>query len=286
VRFKVRKKALFFGIILVGLGWFQAGAQTPREERLFQEAKILLFDEAWAEAQEKLEDLLANYPRSPLAAQAVFYRAKCLGKQKGKEKDALEAYEDYLKRRDKNQSFIEESETSIIELSYDLYSRGQKSHLDDIEQKLDSPNRVVRYYAAIKLSQVRDESAAEKAIPVLKQIIREENDPDLKDRARVALLRVSPSDLRRVEGRREEAEGKAKILKIRVRVRGQKEPELSFNIPWALADLALRAIPEEDRAALRKEGYDLDGIIDKLLNMKERIIRIFNKDRTIEIWID
>lgn len=280
----MKKYALFFGIILMGFMCLQASAQALPDEKLFQEAKILLFDEKWGQAQEKLEELLARYPQSPLAPQAVFYRAKCLGKQKGKEKDALEAYENYLQLPEKNRSFIEESETSIIDLSYDLSVKGEKSYLNEIGERLQSSNRVVSYYAAFKLSLVKDKSVAAKAIPVLKQIIEEEKDTDLKDRARVALLRVSPSALKQVEQEREE--GSAKILKIRVQVKGEKEPEVSINIPWALADLALRAIPEKDRASLRNEGYDLDKIVDMLTKTKGSIIEIREKDRIIKIWID
>lgn len=280
----MKKYALFFGIILMGFMCLQASAQALPDEKLFQEAKILLFDEKWGQAQEKLEELLARYPQSPLAPQAVFYRAKCLGKQKGKEKDALEAYENYLQLPEKNRSFIEESETSIIDLSYDLSVKGEKSYLNKIGERLQSSNRVVSYYAAFKLSLVKDKSVAAKAIPVLKQIIEEEKDTDLKDRARVALLRVSPSALKQVEQEREE--GSAKILKIRVQVKGEKEPEVSINIPWALADLALHAIPEKDRASLRNEGYDLDKIVDMLTKTKGSIIEIREKDRIIKIWID
>ena len=280
----MKKYALCFGIILLGFIGLQARAQSPPDEKLFQEAKILLFDEKWGEAQEKLEDLLANYPQSPVAPQAVFYRAKCLGKQKGKEKEALKAYENYLRLPDRNRSFIEESETSIIDLSYDLSLQGEKSYVSKIEERLQSSNRVVSYYAAFRLSLVKDKSVAVKAIPVLKQIIEEEKDGDLKDRAKIALLRVSPNALKQVEQEREE--GNAKILKIRVYVTGKKEPEVSINIPWALADLALRAIPEKDRAAMRAERYDLDKIIDQLTKTKGSIIEIREKDRIIKIWID
>jgi hypothetical protein len=280
----VKKSALFFGIILMGLICLQVSAQIPPDEKLFQEAKILLFDEKWGEAQKKCEDLLANYPHSPLASQAVFYQAKCLGKQKGKEKDALKAYEDYLQLQDKNRSLVEESETSIIDLAYDLFVKGEKSYLNKIEERLKSSNRVIRYFAAFKLSLVKDKSVASTAIPVLKQIIEEEKDADLKDRAKIAMLRVSPSALKQIEEEKEE--GSVKILKIRVQVKGEKEPEVSINIPWALADLALRAIPEKDRAALKNEGYDLDKIVDMLTKTKGSIIEIREKDRIIKIWID
>jgi len=283
VRFKVKKNVFFFAIIVIWLACLQAPAQAPADEKLFQDAKILIFDEKWEEAQQILEDLLADYPESPLVPQAVFYRAKCLAKQKGKQRKALRAYEDYLRLPDKNRSFVEESETSIIDLSFDLAAKGEKSYLSEIEERLESPNRVVSYYAALKLSQVSDKSVAARAIPVLKQLVNEEKDSDLRDRARIALMRVSPSSLKDVEDRQEE--GGAGVLKVRVTIKGQDEPVFSVNIPWVLADLALQAIPEEDRASLRRAGYDLDKIIDQLTRMKARI-EIVNQERVIRIWID
>jgi hypothetical protein len=261
----------------------QASAQTSPDEKLFQEAKVLLFDENWEAAQAKLEELLEEHSRSPLVPQAVFYRAKCLSKQRGKQKEALDAYESFLLSRDKNPSLVEEAETSIIDLSYDLYLDGDRAYRDKIEERLDSPNRVIRYFAALKLSQVKDKRTAALAIPVLKQIAEEEKDPDLRDRAKIALMRISPGSLRDVEDRQED--GKAWVLKIRVVIKGQKEPELSINIPWALADLALQAIPADARASLRKQGYDLDRIISQLTRTRAGI-EIFDEGTMIKIWID
>jgi hypothetical protein len=282
------RKALFFIVFLVGLFGAQSGAQTQAEEKLFQEAKILLFDEKWGEAQVKLEELLAEYPRSRLVPQAIFYRAKCLGKQDGKQERALRAYEDYLFTPEKNESLVEEAETSIIDLAYDLYyNDGEKDYLNKIEERLFSPSSKVRYYAALKLSLVKDKKIAARAIPVLKQIIEQERDMDFKDRARIALLRISPDSLREVEDRG--TSRRAKMLKIRVSVRGMDEPAFNLSIPWALADLALSAIPEKDKAALRQEGYDLDRIVDQLIRTKGNIIEIRSLEtpaRVIKIWIE
>lgn len=283
------RKTIFFIIILTGLLAATAAAQTKAEEKLFQEAKILLFDEKWEEAQAKLEELLVEYSRSPLAPQAIFYRAKCLGKQRGQQEKALRAYEDYLYTPDKNVSMVEEAETSIIDLAYELYvGRRGRDYLEKIEDRLQSPSPNIRYYAALKLSQVKDKHIASRAVPVLKQMVEKEADPDYKDRAKIALMRISPDSLRGVEDR-VDTRRSAKVLKIRIEIRGHKEPELSFNIPWALADLALSAIPEKDKAALRLEGYDLDKIVDQLTGMKDNIIEIRdreNKDRVIRIWIE
>jgi hypothetical protein len=281
----VRKKALI--IILLAAAAVGAAAQEPPDERLFQEAKTLFFDERWEDAQEMFEDLLDDYPKSPLVSQATFYKAECLARRKGHDEEALEAYKDYLSTRGRNDSLSEQAETSIIDLAYELYKDDEEGYLDEIERRLESPDRVIRYYSAFKLSLVKDKEVAVQAIPVLERIIVEEEDQDLRDRAKIALLRISPDSLRHVEDR--EGRGRAKALRISVVVQGQREPVFSLNIPWALADLALQAIPEKDKAALRAEGYDLDRIVRDLTRIKGNIIEIIPKDdrtRAIRIWIE
>jgi hypothetical protein len=282
----VRKTALII-IILAGLVGLPAAAQESPDERLFQEAKTLFFQEKWGDAQEKFEDLLDDYPESPLAPQATFYRAECLSRRKGREEEAIEAYKDYLSGRGRNESLAEEAESSIIELAYELYKDDEEEYLDEIEQRLESPNRVVRYYAAFKISLVKDKEVAVQAIPVLERIIAEEADRELRDRAKIALLRIAPEALKQVEDREER--GRAKALRISVIVEGQREPVFALNIPWALADLAFQAIPEKDKAALRAEGYDLDKIVSDLARIRGNIIEIRPRDdrtRLIKIWIE
>ena len=76
------------------------------------------------------------------------------------------------------------------------------------------------------------------------------------------------------------------MLKIRVYEEGKKKLKLSLDIPWALADLALAAIPEEEKESMRREGYDLDKIIRELTKVKGNIIEIKSQDSVIKIWID
>lgn len=281
------KKTALVIIMLLGLVCVRAAAQASPDEKLFERAKLLFFDERWEDAQETFEDLLDDYPGSPLIPQATFYRATCLARQKGREEDAIEAYKDYLSGKGRNDSLAREAETSIIDLAYELFKDDEEGYLDEIEQRLESPNRDIRYYSAFKLSLVKDKQIAVQAIPVLERIIVEESDRDLRDRAKIALLRIAPDFLRDVEDREEK--GRAKVLKIRVVVEGRKEAEFSLNIPWALADLALQAIPEKDKAALRREGYDLDRIIRDLTRIKGNIIEIRppeDKTRLIKLWIE
>lgn len=279
----MRKVIINIGILLLASLLLQAYAQAQPDEKLFQEAKVLIFDKEWKDAQEKLEDLLEKYPDSPWYSQAVFYRAKCLKEQKGKKLEALKAFQDYIKRENRSKSLAEDSELSIIDLAYELYKDGKRSYLDEIEKRLSSSNRVVRYFAAIKLSQVEEKKVASRAVPMLKEIIKKEKDDELRDRAKIALLRVDPGALKDLE--EERPVRKARLLKIRV----WKDGELTFkvNIPWALADLALGSIEEEEKASLKKEGYDLDTIMKTLAEAGE-IIYIENKEEgtIIKIWIE
>jgi hypothetical protein len=284
VRYKVRKLGTTVIIILCVSFGLQAFAQVDPDEKLFQDAKILIFDKKWEYAQEKLEELIEDYPKSPWHSQAVFYLGKCLQEQPGEEVEALKVYKDYLQLGERNERLVEESEVSIIELSFKLYDEGNESYVKEIERRLSSPNRVVKYMAAFKLSYARDKKTARKGLPVLMEILEEERDDELKDRAKIAVLRVDPDALKDFE--EERYERKAKMLKIRVYEKGMKKLKVSLDIPWALADLALAAIPDEEKQDMRDEGYDLDRIIDELTRVKGNIIEIKSEDSVIKIWID
>ena len=98
------------------------------------------------------------------------------------------------------------------------------------------------------------------------------------------MLRIDPDALSDLE--EEEYEERMLILKLRVYSRGEKEPEFSLDIPWALADLALSALSEEDKENLRQEGYDLDKIIERLIKERGEIIRVVTKTKIFKIWIE
>ncbi|MBS3819910.1 hypothetical protein KGY73_10465, partial [bacterium] len=125
---------------------------------------------------------------------------------------------------------------------------------------------------------------AQKSLPVLKEILKKEADEGLRDRAKIALLRVAPEELNEI--REEEFPKEARILKIRVYKKGQNEAHLALNIPWALADLALSSFSEEEKALLRKKGYDLERLMRELSEYKGKIIEIKGDEGIIKIWID
>ena len=280
---RIKQMAIYLGIFLITSAFFPAHAHSQLDEELFQEAKIMIFDNEWENAQEKLEELLEEYPDSPLYSQALFYFGRTLENQRGEEREAIDMFKKYILRRDSSEVLTQEAETSIIKLSFILYEKGRTSYLKEIKTRLYRPNRIVRYYAAIRLSYIKDKREAGKAIPVLKEILEEGEDQEFKDMARIALLRIDPEYFQDYEEKRDER--RPMLMKFKVISKRTRAETFSISIPWALADLALANIPEDAKADLRKEGYDLDRIMKEIIE-GGRIIEIETKETIIKIWID
>jgi tetratricopeptide (TPR) repeat protein len=280
---RLKKMTIYLGIFLITSVFSSVYAHNQSDEELFQEAKIMIFDKEWENAQEKLEELLEDYPDSPLYSQALFYLGRTLENQKGKEKEAIVIFKRYILHSDSSKVLIQEAETSIIKLSFILYEKGRTPYLKEIKTRLYRPNRIVRYYAAIRLSYLKDKRENREAIPILKEILEEEEDQELRDKAKIALLRIDPDYFQNYEEKREER--RLMLMKFKVINKKTRAETFSLSIPWALADLALANIPEDAKADLREEGYDLDRIMKEIIE-GGRIIEIETKETIIKIWID
>ncbi|MBC7361543.1 MAG: hypothetical protein H5U06_04580 [Candidatus Aminicenantes bacterium] len=284
----MKNRTIFFILLLtIFLGanselLAQSGAKE--DEKLLQEAKVLIFDKKWVEAEKKLDELLSQYPKSSYYSQALFYQGKCLAEQKGREKEAWKVFEEFLRRPDRPQTLVEEAEITSIDLAFTLFNSGEKSFGQVLETRLSHPSRVIRYYAAFKMSYLQDKNLASKAVPVLKKLIETEKDQELVDRAKIALLRISPAALKDIQ--EEQKSGSFRLVKIRMYEKGKKTPTVSINLPLSLADLAIQAIPEEEKASLKQKGYDLNRILSDLAKSKEKLVRIEEDGNIIEIWIE
>lgn len=279
--------AMVLAVLLAGT--FPAAAQTGAEDRDFQEIKLLIFDESWPEALSRLDAFLKRNPSDPRFVPALYYRAKCLEEIGGREEQALRGYQEYLGRGDRNKSLSADAEASIIELAMKLYDKGDRSFLPEIEERLSHPEKEVRYFAALRLSTLREKKSAAKSAPVLKKMLAEEKDAELVDRAKIALLRVEPEALAAVPDRHSDrtTDRRARLFHIQILDAGTNKAGLSLNLPIALADLALAGIAQKDKDLLREKGYDIDRIIKDLKSTGTLLEIKDEKDgKIIKIWID
>ncbi|MBM3295084.1 MAG: HEAT repeat domain-containing protein [Candidatus Aminicenantes bacterium] len=279
---KIRALAIVV-LALVALG-SPIGSQEA-DELHFREIKLLIFDEKWAEALGRLDDFLARFPSSPSTGQALYYKGKCLDHLAGRERAAMEAYQTYLRRGDKNKSLAESAEIAVIDLALKLAAKGDRSYLPDVVERLESPDKNVRDYAAIQLSYAKERRDAERSIPGLKRILREETNPEVRDRAKIALARLAPKELE--EEMEEPAFSRKQMLHFQIVDRRTGKNVFALNIPWILGDLAFSAISADDRASLRAKGYDLDKILKELKSGKGTILEVDDEDsgKTFRIWL-
>lgn len=282
MRYRALVPVFLLAVFLFGA--IPAATQATAEDKDLQDIKLLMFDEHYAEALSRLDAFLGRKPADALAVPALYYRANCLEKV-GALEDALRAFRRYLDQSDRNKSLSSEAEASIIDLAVKLYDRGDRSFLPEIEERLTHPEKDVRYFAAIRLSAIKEKKAAAKSVPVLKKMLAEETDTELRDRAKIALLRVEPEALAAASD--QPAVRHVRLFHIQIFDERTKKAVLSLNLPWGLADLALAGMSENDRAMLRGRGYDIDRILKELKaggNILE--IRDEKEGKSIKIWID
>ena len=76
---------------------------------------------------------------------------------------------------------------------------------------------------------------------------------------------------------------------VRVRIdKGNGKPEVSINLPVALAELIFKSLPDEARRELKLKGYDADNFWGRLKKLgPTEIIRIQGEDgERIQIWLE
>jgi len=273
------KKKIFSVILMSGL--FLGVLVAEAGSDIFAKAKMLIFDKQWAAALKQLDEVIGKHADSRYYAAALFYRGKCQ-EELGVKKQALESYEKFI-RTSAGSNLAEEAQISIIDLAAGLHQAGEKSYLQKMLRFLDHENKVVSYYAAFKLSYLADRKNAARALPVLQTILDKEKDEELRDRAKIAVMRIDPARLKGMD--RQNKDLAAKMLKIRIFEKNKPQAEVSLTIPLALADLALKSLSQEQKRSLQKQGYDLDEILTQL-TAKGLKIDIRDKDSVIKIWVE
>jgi hypothetical protein len=274
--------------------WAQADAERLRT------AKTLFFDRKYAEARQAWEAVRAA-AKGVEAEAPAYWVARC-SENLGESERALKEYDAFLALRPKDRALVDEARTSRVSLAAKLYKAGNKGHVQVLRDALSDPSRTVRYYAALQMSGL-DAEMGKLSAPVLRQILAQEKDADLVDRAKLGLMRWDPSALsapagpadgvtatsRAVApsaprtGRRE-----AHWVHVRITEKGGTKPKVSINLPLGLAEMLFKSLPEDAKADLRREGYDPETFWARLRKLgPSEIISIEGDDgERIQIWTE
>lgn len=269
-------------ISLLTLTLMSAG--ISEDQKLLEKSKSLIFDNRWNEAIGTLDEVIEKHSKSSSFTAAVFYKAKCL-QETGNVKGALDLYQKYIKT-DKKGGFKEDAQIAVIDISFNLFTSGQKEPLKNIIQLLNSnTDLVAKYYAAFKLSYSKNKDISKLGLPVLKDIILNEEDPDLKNRAKIAILRIDPSSMKDVENK---LLSKDLMVHFSIFNKETKQMLLNVSVPISLADLLVDSLDEKefDIDDFHKDGKDIKkSILEKIHAAKTGILTFEIEDVIIKINI-
>jgi hypothetical protein len=284
--------ALLMALSLLGSA-AAARAQTEAE-RMRTAAKALFFDRKYAEARQAWEAVRVS--SRGVDAEAPTYWVARSSENLGETERALREYDAFLALRPKDRTLVEEARTSRVGLAARLYKAGNKAHVPVLKDALTDGSKTVRYYAALQMSGLGPEMGR-LAVPVLREILAQEKDPDLVDRAKLGLMRADPSALGRpatpapraaAAAPRAPAGGEARVVRIRITEKGAAKPKVSINLPLALAEMLFKSLPDDVKDDLRRDGYDAENFWSKLreLGPSEIISIDGDEGERIQIWTE
>jgi hypothetical protein len=273
--------------LALALAAVPASAQPPAEP--LRTAKALFFDGRYAEARRTWEAARPALKGADAHA-ALYWTARCSEKL-GEDERAMGEYAAFLAARPADRTLVEEARTSRVSIAARLYKAGRKQHAEVLTAALADRSRTVRYYAALQMAGL-GEAMAGPAVPVLREIVKTEKDEELVGRAKLALLRIDPSILTGLAtpapDARPRAARPAGWIKVRITEKGASQPKVSVTMPFALAELVFKSLPDEALRELRSEGYDAETFWRKLrdLGPTEVIDVEGDEGERIRIWIE
>ena len=278
----MRARFALLGLVLAAFVGNAPPARAQADAERLRAAKELFFDKKYDEARRAWQAIPGKGPEAEAAA---YWVARC-SENLGELERAFREYGEYLGRPPADRTLAEEARTSRVGIAARLYKAGNKQHLGVLTAALTDASKTVRYYAALQSCRL-DASASLPALPILKRIVAEEKDDDLVERAKVCLLGLQPGALSSSPASTARAKA-ASWIRVRIYDKGKTTPQVSVNLPMALADLVFKSLPDDARQKLNLKGFDADNFWDRLKRLgPTEIIDIRGDDgEKVQIWIE
>ncbi len=268
-------------------------ASQSKDQEIMNQAKVLMFDQKWEDARQAFQRLIREFPQSSFLPEAYFRTAYCLRLEK-KPEEALLAYEQFLKKYPNEPFFGVEAKQVVVELAASLVEQKKLEYRNRLITALSDPQKEVRYFAAIRCSSLKDRQLDPKIVPVLKEILAKEKQREILDRASIALLAVEPAALAQPQQQKPAKSGAKqggaavnKMFHLRIYEGDEsKKPVVELDFPVSLAQLAVAALDEPTKSAIRKKGIDIDNVWESLNRLgPTNILTIRSDHSVVKLWI-
>jgi hypothetical protein len=296
-----------------------AFAGPGSEDELLRQIKSDVFEQKWDAVLAGCDQFIRSFTSSPSLPRAYYYRAQGLEHIKGREAEAIDAYAAFLKKFPSSPGTLAEDATlSRITMATSLYLKSDRRFVGVLTENMDARG-YPRVYAAIQASKIDHNVARQKALPILKQCVQTEKDEELKNECVLAMLRIDPAALPvptppaagRVDVTRPVpaapkvkggppppppppgAPGEAKLFRIEVFNKQNKQVSVRVNMPLAFAELALQSLGEaygpmiEEQLKMKGLSGNLNQFIEALKKGgKQTLVEVETGEESIKIWVE
>ena len=284
-----------FALLLIASVFLAAGSAS--DETLFRQVKIDIFDENWEAVLKGCDELLARFPNSGSASQAAFYRARALSRMPRRQAEAIRAYQEFVGRQGADKLLIEEAWSGIFDLACAPGREGNAQCAAILRKGLANRSAFVSTLAAIRASDVSDESVRRKALEALKKAYETQDDLDVRNEILIAILKIDPSEVpeARLTGERTapppDERRRPTLIRMSVYNKVEGKFEVKVNFPIAFARMLIDSLGKFEKEALRRgareQGVNLDDIFDTIQKAGAgRLLEVDTKESLIEIWIE
>jgi tetratricopeptide (TPR) repeat protein len=278
-------------VLLAAMAPVAAKDCTP----LARQLKLDALDQLWGAVLQDAEKLLDCDSSGPSAAQARFYRARALDRLK-KRSEALGAYEAFLGkdcRGSANEFLCEDAQVSRTALLQDLVKHeGCKSEaMGRLLEGLNKGDSYSRIFTAMEISKLpRCDDAKAKALDILVEAIRLEDDKDFKNEICLSIIRIDPSkcsDNTDLDPNTDEPQ----FIRVRVFDCSADKVKVSVNMPFSFARAVMESLGPELLDQINSQGFDVENLWESLrkLGPKQKFEMKIDNDHQceeIEVWFE
>lgn len=254
-----------------------------------RQIKLDVFDQHWKDVKSASEDLLAQYPGCRHRQLASYLRAQALQRM-GQPGPAFSAYIRFLDQYcEASQKVLncDLARVSLYDLAGHLFgTTGQRQYLDILVEGLEQPGDA-GIFAALTLADLEDPALQNQAMPHLLAAYDTDIDDDVRNRICLAVLKIDPA--RMPCGKSQpEAGGTAapSLISVEIFNKESQRVELRLNMPVALADSVVKALPAVVHREMAREGIDLQQIFQAVRDQaRGTIFEADTEETSIRIWL-
>ncbi len=290
-------RKVLFGILMIAAVAGATAAGTSTEADLLRQIKVETLDGRWSDVLAHADEYLRRFPGGASGPQVEFNRARALARLPGRAADAAAAYREFAARHPEETLLVEQAWSGIFSLACDPRRQESTACAATLSEGVASPLAYVSTLAAIRASDTRQEPLRRRALARLKDTLRTQSDPDIRNEILIAILKIDPREVPPPTPPAAPAPPDAiataapTLIRMSIYDKAADKYTLRINLPVAFAQMLVDALGEAEKSELKesakKQGIDLDDIFDAIQKSGTgRFLDVDTKDNRIQVWIE